>query len=52
MAFSTDKFASHEKTKKHNAMFGNHNWSDLYIAAGIDSGAGRADDRDAGAAPE
>ncbi len=38
VAFSTDKFASHEKTKKHNSMFGNHNWSDFYFAAGIDSG--------------
>ena len=43
VAFSTDKFALHEKTKQHNTMFGEHDWSALYLAAGINSGAGHGD---------
>ena len=50
MAFSTDKFGSHEKTKKHDTMFGALDWSALYLAAGIDSGAGHVDAGEAAAA--
>lgn len=43
VAFSTDKFASHEKSKKHTTMFGEHDWGALYLAAGLNSGSGHVD---------
>ena len=49
VAFSTDKFGSHEKTRKHDTMFGAFDWSALYLAAGIDSGAGHEDAGEAAA---